>query len=216
MAVSKGIAFPTCVSVNECVTNNSPLESEASKHVRGFEMRRRRCHHAIIPGRGDHLRESKEGSPDKVPRRNKFKHAACRTTLLGSLFFGRTFCSLVYTYEYRMSSYVVFLAFRGGGRNITGWTFVVLEMVCTQPSRHPLLAHSPRFPTQVPRNAARGRGGRERGSREGPRGEQRPSASPLAQKIKRGTVLSRSPFCHALCGEALGLERSRGACPAGF
>ena len=35
MAVAKGIAFPTCVSVNECVTNNSPLESEASKHVRG-------------------------------------------------------------------------------------------------------------------------------------------------------------------------------------
>lgn len=33
VAVAKGIAFPTCVSVNECVTNNSPLESEASKHV---------------------------------------------------------------------------------------------------------------------------------------------------------------------------------------
>eukprot|EP00904_Undaria_pinnatifida_P001487 jgi/Undpi1/11339/HiC_scaffold_30.g13636.m1 len=32
VAVAKGIAFPTCVSVNECVTNNSPLESEASKH----------------------------------------------------------------------------------------------------------------------------------------------------------------------------------------
>lgn len=29
----KGIAFPTCVSVNECVMNNSPLESEASKYV---------------------------------------------------------------------------------------------------------------------------------------------------------------------------------------
>ncbi|CAN0111560.1 unnamed protein product, partial [Hapterophycus canaliculatus] len=34
VAVAKGIAFPTCVSVNECVTNNSPLESEADKHVR--------------------------------------------------------------------------------------------------------------------------------------------------------------------------------------
>ncbi|CAM9244193.1 unnamed protein product [Sphacelaria rigidula] len=32
VAVAKGIAFPTCVSVNECVMNNSPLESEASKH----------------------------------------------------------------------------------------------------------------------------------------------------------------------------------------
>lgn len=34
VAIAKGIAFPTCVSINECVTNNSPLESEASKHVR--------------------------------------------------------------------------------------------------------------------------------------------------------------------------------------
>lgn len=37
VATPKGIAFPTCVSVNECVTNNSPLESEASKHVRERE-----------------------------------------------------------------------------------------------------------------------------------------------------------------------------------
>ena len=42
MATPKGIAFPTCVSVNECVTNNSPLESEASKHVSVDERERER------------------------------------------------------------------------------------------------------------------------------------------------------------------------------
>ncbi|KAG5177466.1 peptidase M24, structural domain-containing protein [Tribonema minus] len=31
VAVEKGIAFPTCISVNECVCNNSPLESEAEQ-----------------------------------------------------------------------------------------------------------------------------------------------------------------------------------------
>jgi len=30
--IEKGIAFPTCVSVNECVCHNSPLESEAAQH----------------------------------------------------------------------------------------------------------------------------------------------------------------------------------------
>ncbi|CAM9727689.1 unnamed protein product, partial [Discosporangium mesarthrocarpum] len=29
VAVDKGVAFPTCVSVNECVVNNCPLDSEA-------------------------------------------------------------------------------------------------------------------------------------------------------------------------------------------
>jgi hypothetical protein len=32
-AVEKGVAFPTCVSVNDCVCNNSPLESEAEAQV---------------------------------------------------------------------------------------------------------------------------------------------------------------------------------------
>jgi methionine aminopeptidase len=27
--IEKGVAFPTCVSVNECVCHNSPLNSEA-------------------------------------------------------------------------------------------------------------------------------------------------------------------------------------------
>jgi len=30
--VDKGIAFPTCVSVNECVCHNSPIESEGDQH----------------------------------------------------------------------------------------------------------------------------------------------------------------------------------------
>ena len=57
------------------------------------------------------------------------------------------------------------------------------------------------FPSPLPRpsSSERGEGERgERGGRVGPRGEQGPSASPLAQKIKRGTVLSRSPFGRAL------------------
>lgn len=33
-AVEKGVAFPTCVNVNECVCYNSPLESEADVQVR--------------------------------------------------------------------------------------------------------------------------------------------------------------------------------------
>ncbi|CAM9231003.1 unnamed protein product [Choristocarpus tenellus] len=32
VAIDKGVAFPTCVSVNECVVNNCPLESEAGNH----------------------------------------------------------------------------------------------------------------------------------------------------------------------------------------
>jgi hypothetical protein len=32
-AVEKGVAFPTCISVNEVVCNNSPLESEAEQQV---------------------------------------------------------------------------------------------------------------------------------------------------------------------------------------
>ena len=32
-AIDKGVAFPTCVSVNECVCHNSPLASEPQVHT---------------------------------------------------------------------------------------------------------------------------------------------------------------------------------------
>ena len=32
VAIDKGVAFPTCVSVNECVCHNSPLEGETPHH----------------------------------------------------------------------------------------------------------------------------------------------------------------------------------------
>lgn len=32
--IEKGVAFPTCVSVNECVCHNSPLISEAQEDIK--------------------------------------------------------------------------------------------------------------------------------------------------------------------------------------
>eukprot|EP00953_Heterococcus_sp_UTEX-ZZ885_P018184 10162-Heterococcus_DN1.PRE.2 len=42
-AVEKGVAFPTCVSVNECVCNNSPLESEAEAQFVALRRQWGRC-----------------------------------------------------------------------------------------------------------------------------------------------------------------------------
>ena len=37
-AIEKGVAFPTCVSVNECVCHNSPLNSEAQEPLKEGDL----------------------------------------------------------------------------------------------------------------------------------------------------------------------------------
>lgn len=54
--IEKGIAFPTCVSVNECVSHYSPLPAESTSLKAGdvvkMYARRSRCRpRALTPGR---------------------------------------------------------------------------------------------------------------------------------------------------------------------
>ena len=36
--VPKGIAFPTCVSINNCVCHNSPLKSDKEQRIKGGDL----------------------------------------------------------------------------------------------------------------------------------------------------------------------------------